>query len=111
MWRANGAVKLRGTFIKENNHLFNLSATKELTYKGFNQVTPEQWRKLIDLACQEFEDRYWHKTAYKKKACMNLLFVLVIQMVHPVKVASPVMRVAMSVINTILRIYFCCYFT
>ena len=40
-------------------------------------------------------------TAYSKKVSMNLLFVLVVQMMrHPVKVASPVTRVAVRMINT-----------
>ena len=47
-------------YIKENNYLFTQSAVKELTYKGFDQVTPEQLKKLIDHVRPEFEDRYWH---------------------------------------------------
>ena len=35
-------------FIKEKNMLFTLTAVKELTYKGFEQVVPAQWKKLID---------------------------------------------------------------
>ena len=46
-------------FIKENNTLFTLSAVKELTYNGFEQVGPAQWKKLIDHVQREFEDKYW----------------------------------------------------
>ena len=35
-------------FIKENNQLFTLTVVKELTYGGFNQVGPDNWKKLVE---------------------------------------------------------------
>ena len=46
-------------YIKEHNQLFTLTAVKELTYKGFDEVTPERWKKLVEHVQREFEDRYW----------------------------------------------------
>ena len=48
--------------------LFTLSAVKELTYKAFDQVIPEQWKKLIDHVRREFENRYWHDDGLQKEA-------------------------------------------
>ena len=45
--------------IKENNQLFTLTPVKELTYKGFDQVGPAQWKKLVEHVQRDFEDRYW----------------------------------------------------
>ena len=88
-------------FIKEYNTLFTLSAVKELTYKGLEQVGPAQWKKLIDHVQREFEDKYWTDMAYKKKVSMNFIFLLaVLMMIHPVRV-TPVnrLRVVVIVIN------------
>ena len=46
-------------FIKENNQLFTLTAVKELTYRGFDQVGPANWKKLVEHVQQAFEDKYW----------------------------------------------------
>lgn len=35
-------------------------AVKELTYRGFDQVGPVNWKKLVDYAQWPFEDKYWH---------------------------------------------------
>ena len=43
-------------YIKENNQLLTVSAVKDLTYKGFDQVGPAKWKNLIERA---FEDKYW----------------------------------------------------
>ena len=96
-------------YIKENNNLFTLSALKELTYKDFDQVTPEQWKKyfIFITSVESLRSDIGTNTAYKKKASMHLLFTLVVRMMrHPVKVASSVKRVEVRVINTI---NFCCY--
>lgn len=45
--------------IKENNQLFTLTAVKELMYKGFDQVGPANWKKLVEHVQREFEDKYW----------------------------------------------------
>ena len=46
-------------FIKENNQLFTLTAVKELTYRGFDQVGPANWKKLVEHVQRAFEDKYW----------------------------------------------------
>ena len=46
-------------YIKEHNQLFTLTAVKQLTYQGFDEVTPEHWKKLVEHVQREFEDRYW----------------------------------------------------
>ena len=46
-------------FIKENNQLLTLTAVKELTYRGFDQVGPANWKKLVEHVQRAFEDKYW----------------------------------------------------
>ena len=46
-------------YIKENNQLFTLTAVKELTYRGFDQVGPANWKKLVEHVQRAFEDKYW----------------------------------------------------
>ena len=46
-------------YIKKNNKLFTLTAVKELTFEGFDQVGADDWKKLIEHAQVKFEDKYW----------------------------------------------------
>ena len=68
-------------YIKENNKLFTLTAVKKLTFKGFDQVGAEDWKKLIEHVRRKFEDKYWAedglKMGCKRRVWMNLFFVLV----------------------------------
>ena len=36
-----------------------LTAVKELTYRGFDQVGPANWKKLVEHVQRAFEDKYW----------------------------------------------------
>ena len=35
-------------YIKENNKLFTLTAVKELTYRGIEEVGPANWKQLVE---------------------------------------------------------------
>ena len=39
--------------------MFTLSAVKDLTYKGFEEVGPAQWKKLVEHVQRQFEDKFW----------------------------------------------------
>ena len=43
----------------KENKLFTLTAIKELTFKGFEQLGAEDWKKLIEHVRKKFEDKYW----------------------------------------------------
>ena len=45
-------------YIKENNKLFTLTSVKELTFKGFEQLGAENWKKLIEHVRKKCEDKY-----------------------------------------------------
>ena len=45
--------------IKKINKLFTLTAVKELTYGGIDQVGVMEWKKLIEHIQSKFEDKYW----------------------------------------------------
>ena len=58
-----------------NNRLFTLTAVKELTYGGIDQVGVMEWKKLIEHVQSKFEDRYWFEDglySYMKKVSMSL---------------------------------------
>ena len=42
----------------KNNKLFTLTAVKELTYGGIDQVGVMEWKKLIEHVQSKFEDKY-----------------------------------------------------
>ena len=44
-----------------------LNCSCKLTYKDFDQVTTEQWKKLIDHVRQDFEERYWHDDSLQEE--------------------------------------------
>ena len=56
-------------FIKEIQ-----SAVKELTYKGFEQVGPAQWKKLIDHVQRMFEDKYWTDDGLQEESVDEFFF-------------------------------------
>ena len=85
-------------FIKENNMLFTLTAVKELTYKGFEQVVLAQWKKLINHVQREFEDKYWTDDGLQEEIVDEFVFLLAVLMtIHPVR-ATPVSRFRVIVI-------------
>ena len=36
-----------------------MTAVKELTYRGIDQVGPGNWKKLVEHVERAFEDKYW----------------------------------------------------
>ena len=45
-------------YIKKHNTKFTLAAVKELTYKGFSEVGPEQWKKTVQHVRNKV-DHFW----------------------------------------------------
>ena len=45
--------------LKYNNHLFTLSAVKDLTHEGFQKVDSSLWKKLVEHVWREFVGKYW----------------------------------------------------
>ena len=45
--------------IKANTHVFNLCEVKQLAWEGFDVVTPNRWKNLIQHVKINFEDDYW----------------------------------------------------
>ena len=45
--------------IKANMHAFNLREVKQLAWNGFDVVTPDCWKSLIQHVQIHFEDHYW----------------------------------------------------
>ena len=65
---------------------------KDLTYKGFDQVGPAEWKILIERVQRVFEDRYWLDDGLQEESIDE--FVMVRTMSHPVRAAvSQMMRV------------------
>ena len=55
----NGVFRLHSDFQFEYiNMLFTLTAVKELTYGGIDQVGLMEWKKLIEHVQSKFEDKY-----------------------------------------------------
>ena len=52
---------------KENNKLFTLTAVKELTYGGFDQVGAAKWKKLIEHVESKFENKYWDEDGLQEE--------------------------------------------
>ena len=44
-------------YTKNNNKLFTLTAVKELTYGGIDQIGVMEWKKLIEHVQSKFEDK------------------------------------------------------
>ena len=61
-------------YIKENNNLFTLTAVKELTFKGFDQVGAEDWKKLIEHVRRKFEDKYWAEDGLQEEGVDEFVF-------------------------------------
>ena len=62
-------------YIKENNKLFTLTAiNKELTFKGFDQVGAEDWKKLIEHVRRKFEDKYWAEDGLQEEGVDEFVF-------------------------------------
>ena len=45
--------------IKANTQIFNLREVEQLAWKGFDVVTPDRWKSLIEHVKIHFEDHYW----------------------------------------------------
>ena len=60
-------------YIKENK-LFTLTAVKELTFKGFDQVGAEDWKKLIEHVRRKFEDKYWAEDGLQEEGMDEFVF-------------------------------------
>ena len=60
-------------YIKENK-LFTLTAVKELTFKGFDQVGAEDWKKLIEHVRRKFEDKYWAEDGLQEEDVDEFVF-------------------------------------
>ena len=54
-------------YIKENNQLFTLTAIKELTYRGIDQIGPANWKKLVEHVERAFEDKYWRDDGLQER--------------------------------------------
>ena len=54
-------IELAWSQVKHIKHikLFTLTAVKELTYRGFDQVGAMERKKLIEHIQSKFEDKYW----------------------------------------------------
>ena len=60
-------------YIQNNNKLFTLTAVKELTYGGIDQVRAMEWKKFIEQVQSKFEREVSGlKTGYMKKVSMSL---------------------------------------
>ena len=69
--------------------------------KGFDQVTPEQWKRLIDHVRREFEDRCWYDDGLQEGGIDEFIILVVWTMRYPVNVTSSVQGVAVRLINTL----------
>ena len=45
--------------IKANTRVFNLREVEQLAWKGFDVVTPDRWKSLVQHVEIHFEDHYW----------------------------------------------------
>ena len=45
--------------IKANTRAFNLREVEQLAWEGFDVVTPDRWKSLIEHVKIHFEDHYW----------------------------------------------------
>ena len=63
-------------YIKENNQLFTLTAVKELTYRGIDQVGPANWKKLVEHIERAFKDKYWCDDGLQKE-CIDKFIISV----------------------------------
>ena len=61
-------------YIKEFNKLYTLTAFKELTFKGFDQVGAEDWKKLIEHVKRKFEDKYWAEDGLLEEGVDEFVF-------------------------------------
>ena len=62
-------------YIKENNQLFTLTAVKELTYRGIDQVGPSNWKKLVEHVERAFVDKYWCDDGLQEE-CIEDVFII-----------------------------------
>ena len=46
--------------IKANTRAFNLSEVEQLAWEGFDIVTPDHWKSLIQHVQIHFQDHYWY---------------------------------------------------
>ena len=63
-------------YIKEKKQLFTLTAVKELTYRGIDQVGPANWKKLVEHVERAFEDKYWRDDGLQEE-CIDEFIISV----------------------------------
>ena len=53
--------------IKANTRQFTLTEVEQLAWEGFDQVTPDKWKALVERVQTEVEDHYWrHDGLYEE---------------------------------------------
>ena len=58
------------------NQLFTLTAVKELTYRGIDQVGHANWKKLVEHVERAFEDKYWRDDGLQEE-CIDEFIISV----------------------------------
>ena len=59
--------------IKANTRVFNLREVEQLAWDGFDVLTPDCWKSLVEHVKIHFEDHYWSNDGLYEKLVVEFI--------------------------------------